>query len=681
MGQQATEITAPIATVELLTYIGDPVSAYTTGQTEYLIPHSFLKVTDVNGNVSFVGFAPETTGLVGVGEIFNNADHRVFNSSGPITLSAEQGTRLMEYVNGSIVTPPYYNLPEGSQCAVWALNGVLKAMTGETIPTGASVPDPLGQIITTLINPYTTAILNNDIQAAQFAKEVGVAAVTAVADGIDGLNNLGSWIGQTLPTPTDISTYTAQQIEAGQSFLAGVSDAAKSAYDAASGSVTNAIADSYQQTLAATTSYAQSLVDAYGTSVGQTAESAAAFYDGMTNWAADRFGDVAQLYSVTDDVISGFRGDISNEYNRITNSISQDFDAVQSFIGDMLAGIADMANGGWGGFGGAGADGDSGGAGGAGSGASFGSTFSGVVDSIQGHFHDGESANSPLILDIDGDGVETIGKSAGIHFDLDCNGFAEQTGWVGKDDGLLVWDRNGNGKIDDGSELFGNNTVLANGQKAANGFAALAELDSNGDGRVDANDIDFSQLRVWKDGDSNAQVGSAEFLTLAQAGVQSMAVDYTQQGQTDAHGNQHLQAGQFIGTDGLNHAMDDVWFAIDTARTVDLNRVAESEAIAALPDIAGFGNVHSLHQAMARDSSGHLQNLVQQFAAESDPEARQEILTTLIYAWAGVENIDPASRNCWNLIGDARKLASLEVFLGEAYLGAPCVRIVVASLK
>jgi hypothetical protein len=69
-----------------------------------------------------------------------------------------------------------------------------------------------------------------------------------------------------------------------------------------------------------------------------------------------------------------------------------------------------------------------------------------------------ENTISPLILDLDGDGVETLGQNFYIQFDHDKNGFAERTGWVGADDGLLVLDRNGNGQIDNGSELFGNNS-------------------------------------------------------------------------------------------------------------------------------------------------------------------------------------------------------------------------------
>ncbi|MDD5297126.1 MAG: calcium-binding protein [Rhodocyclaceae bacterium] len=302
--------------------------------------------------------------------------------------------------------------------------------------------------------------------------------------------------------------------------------------------------------------------------------------------------------------------------------------------------------------------------------------YNNLITSLQTKFGTAEITKSPLVLDLDGDGVETISKSAGIHFDQDKNGFAETSGWVGKDDGLLVWDRNGNGAIDDGSELFGNNTVLASGVKAANGFQALAELDTNKDGKVDAKDTAYASLRVWKDTNQNGITDAGELLTLAQAGVKSLNTGYTAQSVTDAQGNQHLQAGSFTKTDGTTSKVDDVWFAVDTVRTVDENLVAVSADIAALPDLAGFGNVHSLHQAMARDTTGRLKSLVQQYAGTTDPTARKAVLTTLIYAWAGVENVDPLSRAAklyyGNVIGDARKLATLEAFLGEGYLGTWC---------
>ncbi|WP_411886698.1 calcium-binding protein, partial [Polaromonas sp. YR568] len=237
-------------------------------------------------------------------------------------------------------------------------------------------------------------------------------------------------------------------------------------------------------------------------------------------------------------------------------------------------------------------------------------------------------------------------------------------------------DRNGNGQIDNGAELFGNNTILKDGSKAANGFAALDELDSNHDHVVDAQDLDTASLRVFRDANSNGVVDAGELLTLAHAGVKSLNTGYTTQAVTDASGNQHLQAGSFTTTAGQTRAMDDVWFAIDLARTAESDLIAVNSTIAALPELAGFGNVHSLHQAMARDISGKLQALVQQYTSAIDPAARTGLLNDLIYRWAGVQDIDPASRAATlyygNVIGDARKLATLEAFLGEGYLGTWC---------
>ncbi len=287
--------------------------------------------------------------------------------------------------------------------------------------------------------------------------------------------------------------------------------------------------------------------------------------------------------------------------------------------------------------------------------------------SLRGKYNNTEKIVSPLVLDLDGNGITTTSLTNGIYFDHDNNGFAEKTGWVGNGDGMLVRDLNNNGIIDNGTELFGNNTVLKNGTKAANGFTALADLDSNGDGKIDANDAAYSQLKVLKDG---------QLLSLAEAGTKSINTAYTNQNSTDGNGNQHLQTGTFTKTDGTTAAVDDVWFKTDTLDTTDEGKVAVNEAIDALPDLDGFGNVHSLHQAMALDISGRLKFLVEQFATENDPTARKDIMLHIMYAWAGVENVDPnsraATRYYGNAIGDARKLETLEAFFGEKYLGTWC---------
>ena len=118
------------------------------------------------------------------------------------------------------------------------------------------------------------------------------------------------------------------------------------------------------------------------------------------------------------------------------------------------------------------------------------------------------AVRDPLILDLDGDGVETTNVKDGAYFDHDGNGFAEKTGWASSDDGLLVMDRNSDDIINNGTELFGDQTILSSGQTATDGFQALAELDSNADGIIDVNDTAFSQLKIWQDIDGDGYSAS-----------------------------------------------------------------------------------------------------------------------------------------------------------------------------
>ncbi len=125
----------------------------------------------------------------------------------------------------------------------------------------------------------------------------------------------------------------------------------------------------------------------------------------------------------------------------------------------------------------------------------------------------------PLTLDLDGDGIETVGASSSnpILFDHDNDGIRTGTGWVAPDDALLMLDRNGNGAIDNGGELFGDSTTLSNGAQAFDGFAALAEMDSNADGVVDAADAQFANLRIWRDLNQDAISQTDELSTLTVA--------------------------------------------------------------------------------------------------------------------------------------------------------------------
>ena len=111
----------------------------------------------------------------------------------------------------------------------------------------------------------------------------------------------------------------------------------------------------------------------------------------------------------------------------------------------------------------------------------------------------------PLVLDLDGDGIEAlaINPANPVLFDHNGDNIKTATGWIKADDGIVVLDRNNNGLIDSGRELFGDNTVLTRGpragQLAANGFEALANLDLNNDGQLDALDAAYIELRMWQD--------------------------------------------------------------------------------------------------------------------------------------------------------------------------------------
>ncbi|MDK8264857.1 calcium-binding protein [Pseudomonas oryzihabitans] len=308
-----------------------------------------------------------------------------------------------------------------------------------------------------------------------------------------------------------------------------------------------------------------------------------------------------------------------------------------------------------------------------------------VKDSLRDGFEDAEKARSPIILDLDGDGVETIGKH--MYFDNDANGFAERSGWVGKDDGLLVWDRNGNGRIDNGSELFGNSTDLPDGKKSANGFIALQSLDSNSDGVISKDDQIFQSLRVWRDANSDGVVQEGELLELDTLGIASIRTGYIEPGKLDANGdvppavvdengNEHRQVGAYVRSDGSTGAAVDVWFTVDGHDTKALSHMEESDLIKSMPQINGFGNVYSLRQAMMRDGSGALFSAVQAFSQSNSIGERKALVVEILYRWAGVYNVNPGSRAAGqiygNVIGDARKLAVLEAFLGDSYLGTWC---------
>ncbi|MBU1052985.1 MAG: hypothetical protein KKC46_04045 [Proteobacteria bacterium] len=276
------------------------------------------------------------------------------------------------------------------------------------------------------------------------------------------------------------------------------------------------------------------------------------------------------------------------------------------------------------------------------------------------------SRKDPLIVDLDGDGIETTNLKSGAYFDHDGNGFAEQTGWAAPDDGLLVRDINGNGTIENGKELFGDQTISENGSNAANGFAALADLDDNYDGKIDANDAVWSELKVWQDVNGDGLSLPEELYTLDELGIQSINLDSTPTGETDPEGNTQTRIGSFQKTDNTTGQIGSYNLQRDTANTIAEEWLEVHGDIAALPDLQGSGNVYDLQQAMIRDTSGQLKSLVEHFAATTDVNARKNLLDQIIFKWAKTDSINTNSRGT-NI--DAKKLATLEIFFGQEFVG------------
>lgn len=191
-----------------------------------------------------------------------------------------------------------------------------------------------------------------------------------------------------------------------------------------------------------------------------------------------------------------------------------------------------------------------------------------TISILQRLFGDAETQISPLVLDLDGNGITTRSLTGNaIHFDHDGNGFAERSGWVGAGDGLLVRDLDGNGRISNGNELFGNATRLPNGDLARNGFEALRPLDSNGDGQVDNRDSGWRSLRVWIDRNADAATDAGELLSPEAVGVSSLLLAYSEADRLDGQGNRHRQLGAYLTSSGARRELTDVWFAVDVTRT------------------------------------------------------------------------------------------------------------------
>ena len=272
----------------------------------------------------------------------------------------------------------------------------------------------------------------------------------------------------------------------------------------------------------------------------------------------------------------------------------------------------------------------------------------------------------PLVINLSDNGTSNddglVNVDNGVYFDLDNNGFAEKTAWIHNGKGFLAYDRNENDIIDNGSELFGDSVIMSNGQKSTHGFEALADLDSNHDGIIDENDIEFNKLLVWQDTVRNGKTDAGELKTLEELGIKSISLTTENKNHKTESGTIITDSAEVQFTDNRITVIAEHWFEAHSFDSQELN--IEGDGVS----LTSFGNMPSLSNALAADESGKLNLLIEAFR-EADDFAEKRIITKkILYFITGANEILSNSRGG---SVDARDLHVIEAVMGvESFIGA-----------
>ena len=321
-----------------------------------------------------------------------------------------------------------------------------------------------------------------------------------------------------------------------------------------------------------------------------------------------------------------------------------------------------------------------------------------IIDDDKDDKQDPEDVD-PIIIDLNKNKITSTKLNNTTYFDHDNNNFKEASSWIDKGDAFLALDKNNNGLIDNGNELFGNHTISNTrfkytNNKATNGFEALKAYDLNGDNVIDSKDEIYDKLVLWKDSNQNAITDKGELIKLKDSGIVSIDLNYKNTN-TDEKGNTIKQSSTVTFEDGSTTIANDVWFKVNLDKTkqtsidemikdtlINLNKrqdelikkykennnlntndlnddeslqnILNSDetlktyndklntlfTIKSLPQVKAFGNLSSLQEAMVNNPK--LATMVNLYLL-MDEKAKKEIISDIIYEWAGVSSVDDSS--------------------------------------
>lgn len=272
-------------------------------------------------------------------------------------------------------------------------------------------------------------------------------------------------------------------------------------------------------------------------------------------------------------------------------------------------------------------------------------------------------AASPIVIDFDKDGkieLSPLTSGSTAFFDLDEDGFAEQTGWVKPDDGLLARDWNSDGIINDNGELFGSATT--------DGFTELQALDSNSDDIINSSDSEYANLLLWRDLDGDGYSDAGELQSLSSAGIASINLNYFSVLDLYNQGHEVSSISNVTFSDSSTATIQDIWFQHKQSNSyyTEHDNFSYDADVFELPQVPGAGNILDLWMAMSQDSG--LKTLVTALATDnyssfsfSDFHGAVE---DIVFEWFDVTGVNPTSRGPYI---DARILEGIEKYVGREY--------------